>query len=237
MAKERTSPKIKSFEKIKDVDSFKKLIKGSRGLALDIDDTLALTFGYWVEAIKTRFGDPENLTAEELIIKYKQAQFVPYWQTPEALQFMENLRVQDSIQTKIPLIENSNEIVRKINEIIPILAYLTNRPKSIYPGTKRFLKKHKFLNLPVIFGPGGPNQTEGAKWKAKVLKRLYPEIIGIIDDSSSLIKELEPDYQGIIFHYNHQEKFSKKLNIIPCNKWANVLTEVKKYVDNNPTII
>ncbi len=228
MAKEKKDPKFRSFRKVKDINSFKKSIKGSRGLALDIDDTLAFTFGYWVEAIRKRFEDPENLTPEQLVKKYKQTQFVPYWQSPEALQFMENLRVQDSIQTKIPLIENSNKIVQKINKIIPIKVYITNRPECIYPGTKSFLKMHNFLNLPIILGSSGPHQTEGAKWKARTLKKLYPEIVGIIDDSSSLIKELEPDYQGIIFHYNHQEKCSHKLNVIPCNKWIDILKEIKK---------
>jgi len=228
MAKTKIIQKFKPFRKVKDINYLKRIIKGSRGLALDIDDTLALTFGYWVGAIKKRFGDPENLTPEQLVAKYKQSQFVPYWQTPEALQFMEDLRVDDSIQTQIPLIENSNEIIYKINKIVPILTYITNRPECIYPGTKRFLQMHNFLNLPIIFGSSGPHQTEGAKWKAKVLKILYPEIIGVIDDSSSFIKELEPNYQGVIFHYNHQEKCSDKLNIIPCNRWADILKEIKR---------
>jgi hypothetical protein len=205
MAKGKIIPKFRSFEKIKDVNYFKRIIKGSRGLALDIDDTLALTFGYWVGAIKERFGDPENLTPEQLVAKYKQSQFVPYWQTPEALQFMEDLRIDDSIQSQIPLIENSNEIIYKINKIVPIISYITNRPECIYPGTKRFLLMHNFPNLPIILGSSGPHQTEGSKWKAKTLKTLYPEIVGIIDDSSSLIKELEPDYPGIIFHYNQKQ--------------------------------
>lgn len=228
MSKGKIISKFKPFEKITDVNFFKKQIKGERGLALDIDDTIAFTFGYWVNTLKEKFGDPENLTPEEMVAKYKLYQFVPYWQTSEVFGFIENLRVDNSLQVNIPLIENSNQVVQKINKIIPIKTYITNRPECVYEGTVEFLKKHNFPVLPIITGSTGTHQKEAAKWKANVLKTLYPEIIGIIDDSSSLIKELEPNYEGVIFHYNHQEKCSDKLNVIPCNRWVDILKEVKK---------
>jgi len=220
MTKEKIISKFKPFEKITEVKFFKKEIKGEQGLALDIDDTIAFTFGCWVNALKEKFGDPEKLTPEEMVVKYKLSQFVPYWQTSEVSGFIENLRIDNSLQVNIPLIENSNRVVQKINKIIPIKVYITNRPGCVYDGTVKFLKKHHFPDLPIILDSTGTHQKEGAKWKANVLKTLYPEIMGIIDDSSSLIKELEPDYEGVIFHYNHQEKCSDKLNVIPCNRWG-----------------
>lgn len=39
----------------------------SLGLALDIDETLSFTLGTWISEMQRLFGNPENLTAKDLI--------------------------------------------------------------------------------------------------------------------------------------------------------------------------
>lgn len=52
-----------------------KLISENRkGIALDIDETLSWTIGYWVEKMQELFGNPENLTVRQLIEKYRYTQ-------------------------------------------------------------------------------------------------------------------------------------------------------------------
>jgi hypothetical protein len=40
-----------------------------KGLALDVDETLSWTVGYWIAEMQARFGNPESLSVEELIAK------------------------------------------------------------------------------------------------------------------------------------------------------------------------
>jgi len=58
--------------------------QGLSGLALDVDDTLAETNVFWAQHHIEAFGNPENLTAEQIIGKYRFADRVPYWQCDEA---------------------------------------------------------------------------------------------------------------------------------------------------------
>ncbi|MCA9067078.1 MAG: hypothetical protein KDA96_28650, partial [Planctomycetaceae bacterium] len=50
---------------------------GIRGLALDIDETLAWTVGHWAAELKRRFGGPEGMSVEEIVDKHKYTQHVP----------------------------------------------------------------------------------------------------------------------------------------------------------------
>ncbi|PIN75466.1 hypothetical protein COV17_03845 [Candidatus Woesearchaeota archaeon CG10_big_fil_rev_8_21_14_0_10_36_11] len=56
---------------------------GRRGLALDIDDTLSDTNKFWFTNLQRLFGNPEKLTPQEMIQKYRYIQEVPYWQNSE----------------------------------------------------------------------------------------------------------------------------------------------------------
>jgi hypothetical protein len=202
--------------------------KNIRGLALDIDETLSRTIGYWVENLQLKFGNPENLSVQEFAFKYQFMQNVPYWQTKEALNWMENARKSNKIQEILPLIENANEVVGQINKIIPICAYITIRSQSVIPGTKKWLKKHGFPDAPVIAKPNDLPYENGSKWKAEVLTKLYPQIIGIIDDNPSLIDFLPKDYKGYVFLYNNSEIYVKNRKVIPCKNWNDVLLKVKE---------
>ncbi|MGB5018213.1 MAG: hypothetical protein WBO66_00605 [Candidatus Moraniibacteriota bacterium] len=196
------------------------------GIALDIDETLSATGDHWAEILNETFGNPENLSVAEIIKKYRYASHVPYWQTPEALAWMENARHSDEFQGLIPLIENSNHIANKLKSIVPISAYITVRPESVRSGTMKWLAKHGFPKAPIIMRPADVLHVDGNKWKAEILTKIYPKVWGIIDDNPRLITYLPDDYQGTVFLYDHEEIDTKKIHIIPVKKWEDMITVV-----------
>lgn len=216
--------------KTKEIVALKKRLKANniKGLALDIDETLSFTIGYMIEELIKKFGNPENLTAEEIAKKYKHTDKIPYWQNKECRELLDNIIKTNEIQKDLPLIENSNLLVNKVNKIIPILAYITVRPKTIFEGTKFWLKKHNFPKATIITKPIGILRKDGNKWKAKVLEYLYPEISGIVDDNPGLSFCFGKNYKGKVFLYDNVEVKKKDINIIPCKDWKAVLVAVKK---------
>lgn len=197
------------------------------GLALDIDETLSWTFGFWVENLQKRFGNPENLSVEEMFNKYKFTQNVPYWQSEEALAWMEEHRNHNGLQKELSLIEGSNIYVPKVNKIIPISVYLTTRPDTVIKGTKHWLDKHGFPEAPIICRPSLIPTEEGDAWKALKLKELYPTIKGIVDDNARVLQSLEPDYKGVLFYFQH-DTVDSVIRAIPCKTWEKVYEAVKK---------
>lgn len=203
-------------------------MKNIGGLALDIDETLSRTNVFWIEHLQLKLGNPEKLSVEDFSKKYQYAHDAIYWQTEEGFRVMEELRNANDFHEKLPLIENSNTTVQKINKIIPIRAYITARPDGVLGGTKNWLEKHNFPKAEIITRPSGVKSEDGNKWKAKVLEKLYPEIIGIIDDNPGLIDSFSSDYKGIVFLYNGVFHPRKDINVIPCKDWKNVWQEVKR---------
>lgn len=216
--------------KNKEIVDLKRKLKltGIKGLALDIDETLAFTIGFMIEEFIKKLGNPENLTAREIVKKYKHTNNIPYWQDDEAKKMLENVINSNEIQKDLPLIENSNKIVQEINKIIPIIAYITVRPKVIIHGTKFWLKKHGFPEAPVITKPRNVHRSRGNKWKAKVLEYLYPQVVGIVDDNPGLTKFLGKKYKGVVYLYENVEAERKDINVIPCENWETVAKKVKE---------
>ncbi|MFA6253346.1 MAG: hypothetical protein WCV69_03855 [Patescibacteria group bacterium] len=198
------------------------------GLAVDIDETLSFTIGHLVNKLQENFGNPENLSVKEIIEKYRYTQNVPYWQHAEAQKWIDKEIHSNELQENLPLIEDADIYLKKINEIIPIVAYITVRPQSVTAGTEIWLKKHKFPLAPIIARPLNVPHTTGNAWKAKILNELYPSVQGIIDDNAKLLEFLGENYKGIIFLYDHHATDSK-LNVVPCPNWLKVFEEVKKY--------
>ena len=198
-----------------------------KGLALDIDETLSRTNGHWFKTLIKKFGNPEKLTVEEILKNYRYTNNVPYWQAKEAHEWMEEQRHSNDMQRELPLIENANHTVEKINKIIPISAYITVRPDTVIEGTKDWLLQHNFPLAPIICRPKNVEFTQGNKWKANLLHKLYPKILGIIDDNPELLEHLPKDYKGTVFVYG-LEKIETKINAIPCKDWNTVLKEVEK---------
>lgn len=198
------------------------------GLGLDIDETLSWTLGYWFEELKKKFGNPENLSTKEIIAKYRYSKNVPYWQTPEALNWMEEQRNSNDVQTQLPLIENANHGVQKIMLLEPIVAYITTRPESVVEGTKQWLVKHNFPALPIIARDADIVHSSGNQWKAKILAELYPQVSGIIDDNPELVEKLPTDYHGTIYLYDVENAPKQtSLDVVACKTWDNVYDAIK----------
>lgn len=198
-----------------------------RGLAIDIDETLSWTIGYWVEQMQKKFGNPEDLSIQDIITKYRYTQNVPYWQTEEARAWMDEHRNSNEIQEVLPLIAYADTSIQQINKLVPIVCYLTTRPVTVIEGTKKWLQKYNFPQAEIIARPRDVHLTEGNKWKAEILEYLYPQVEGIIDDNPGLVTHLSKTYQGSIYLYDNGETTRKDITILPCKKWEDVLQTVR----------
>lgn len=198
------------------------------GLAIDIDDTISWTFKHYVDILEAKFGNPENLTVDEIIKKYRFGRRIPYWQTKEALKWISSHTFSNDAQESIPLIEDANVVVRKISKIIPVSAYITARPEVVSDGTKRWLAKHNFPEAPVVARGEKDLKRDGNRWKAEILAKSFPKILGIIDDNPGLPSKLPRGYRGTIYLYGRAKfdtgKFS--LRVVPCRDWNSVLEKV-----------
>lgn len=209
--------------------------RGIVGLALDIDETLSHTNHHWWEHM-INFHKPEELSKEEMIEKYKFIDEVPEWQTEEANKFKEQTLHSNEFNETVPLIHDANKIVQEINKIIPIVAYITARPITVVDGTLKWLKKHNFPEAELITRPKDISLEDfnlnKNKWKAEVLNTLFPEVIGIVDDNSVLIHQLEAlNYPGMLYFYGEEtNQFKDDEHVIICPTWNNVLDKIKEKV-------
>lgn len=202
--------------------------KDIKGIALDIDETLSWTIGWWVERMQSLFGNPENLSVSELIKKYRYTQNVPYWQTDDAMKWMDEHRTSNAVQEELPLIPDVHKFVEEISKSVPVVAYITVRPDSVIEGTRNWLNKHNFPEAHIIARPRYVEHTAGNMWKADVLNYLYPNILGIVDDNPGLVQHLSNDYKGTIFAYENEPVERETLDIIYCKDWKSVVENVKK---------
>jgi hypothetical protein len=199
------------------------------GLVLDIDETLAWTIGYWVSTMQQKFGNPENLSVVDMVAKYRYTQNVPYWQTPEALEWMEAAREDNDLQPLIAPIVAASDTVNQINPIIPIVAYLTTRPQCVVSGTKKWLEIYGFPDVPILARPPEVPSEVGDKWKSEALNYLYPQVKGIIDDKSAIAEFLPADYPGVVFLFNNPSTDIVRPKVIPCPIWPDVYSQVKEF--------
>lgn len=210
-----------------DIAAFKQQLKNSRtnGLVIDLDETLSWTMQYWVLELVKIFGNPRNLSVDEIIERIV-AQDIPFEKTEEALRWMILALKSEELTEAYPIIEGSDKAVERINQVIPVVGYLTLRETSIRNATARWLRKHGFPEKPVITRPDDLKAGEGMKWKAETLAYLYPQVIGTIDDTPDIIKYLPSDYKGSIFLYGNRPYPRSDLKIIPCNTWNDIYKKV-----------
>ena len=198
------------------------------GIACDIDETVSWTVGFWMKSMQEKFGNPENLSVEEMAIKYKYTQNVPYWNTPETRQFMEEMRNSNEIHSQFRAI-NGSSLLRKVPGIIPLSAYLSIRPESVREGTERWIRANNLPEAPVILRPEEVGSGRGNEWKARVLETLYPWVKGIIDDNEDILNYLSHDYKGHIFLFGHETiPGPNQVKVVPCPKWEDVYESAKK---------
>lgn len=198
------------------------------GLAVDIDETLSWTNSFWMELMQEKFGNPERLTAKEMVKKYRYPQNVPYWQYEAAITFIEENN-SNIAQESISVVEDANDYLNRINEIVPVTAYITARPVKVSTGTKNWLRQHNFPDAPLICRPDEIMHSKGNEWKAEVLKTLYPRVLGIIDDNAQLLQCLGTDYPGRVFLYDHHDNLGYPY-VAACKDWLQVYTAVQAWV-------
>ncbi|MBU2051927.1 hypothetical protein KKH13_01845 [Patescibacteria group bacterium] len=202
--------------------------KGLKGLGLDIDDTLAESGDAWIKGIQKQFGNPENLTIDEVKRKYRYSYNAPYWQGKTIRAWEKSIRHNNQWHRVLPLIKNANHVVEKIHQLVPIVVYLTARPKSILPGTRDWLKQHGFPEAEIVYRPQEVKLPLSLAWKAQVLEYLYPQVIGMVDDHPQLAKDLSKKYPGTLYLYDYHDQAPRgDINIVPCKNWDEVLVKVR----------
>ncbi len=197
-----------------------------KGLALDIDGTLADSVRYYFTKTYQHFG-PKDKTVEELMIEYDSTWLVPEWQNDEIQFWIKQTIVSNEIQERFDVINNAHKYVQQINDIIPVAAYVSARPENVRAGTKKWLDHYGFPEAEIVLRPDKVNDKDSIEWKTGVLKKMYPHILGIVDDSIALIDELN-GYQGTLFLYGHSMLPTTDLDTLACPNWEHVYQEVKK---------
>ncbi|WP_332237042.1 hypothetical protein [Sporolactobacillus sp. KGMB 08714] len=209
-----------------DIAAFKQQMKDeeTKGLVIDLDETLSSTIQYWTSELVKSFGNPENLPAEEMT-KRILAQDIPFWKPEEVQKWMIRALKSEEMTEAYPIIEGSDKAVDRINQAIPVVGYLTLRETLIRDATRRWLQKHGFPDRPVITRPDDL-KSGGMKWKAETLAYLYPQVIGTIDDTPGFIDYLPSSYKGAIFLYGNRDYRKSNLDVILCSTWDDVCREV-----------
>ena len=195
-----------------------------RSLALDIDETLSLTTISWTEVILEKFGNPERLTAKEVVDKYRYTTQIPHIiGLPEFQAWHSEYVVSNAAYENLRPIEQAVELVKIIHRHMPIAAYITTRPEVVNIGTQLWLDKHGFPKAVIIGRPESVSHKDGNIWKASVLNRLYPYIEGIVDDNPGLAMSLPADYKGSLYLYNSTKSpRNDSVKVIPCPSWHDV---------------
>lgn len=219
----------------KEIINFKKyLIKNNlKGLALDIDETLSDTSHGWAEKFFQDIGNPENISSQDFSKKYRTIESAPYFQNQASKDLIESLAISPSAYLNLKIIEGSNHTVDQINKIIPIIAYITVRPSCVADATTQWIKKNGFPKVPIITRPENIALKDGSIWKARVLEHLFPQVIGIIDDSPSLVDNLNSNYQGKIFLYRNTNIIRKDINVVASPSWTSILDKIKDELSCN----
>merc|ERR1712048_1404680 len=119
--------------------------------------------------------------------------------------------------------------VKELQKVVPVYGYLTIRPESVASATKEWLQQVGFPDLPVISRPDHVHFTEGNKWKATMLHKLFPQVWGIVDDSPSVAKFISAEYPGLDFLFDHDvfEEDPSRENVVACKTWVQVVKSVR----------
>lgn len=199
-----------------------------KGLMIDIDDVLADTAKYWMQLFQVEYGNPENLSVDQMYLKYHSVQKVPYWQSTDISNWVYRFINSSHFQLKLPLIKNSNTILWELTDHIPITCYLTKRPERVRIGTEHWLAKHNFPPAEIIFRPNKIRAEDGNAWKAKMIDKLSDKLVAVVDDDKRLIKILEQYLSIHFFLYSFPSYDIIDLRVYPCDSWETLLLKFKK---------
>lgn len=196
-------------------------------LALDIDETISNTILAWVIKMQDIFGNPEWLSPEKIVEKYKHSSNIPYWQDDEHIAWQSEKIICNEFQKDLPLIHLSQEIVNEINKVKKIGLYITARPESVIEWTKEWINNNNFPNVPILARPNNIHHKEWNQWKAKILEDLFPYIDSIVDDNPKLSYHLSNEYKWTLYLFGHEDNHHNKIHTIPCKDWNEVKLKIK----------
>lgn len=213
-----------------DIVAFKKQLEnsGTKGLVIDLDETLSGTIRYMAGELARLYGNPLNLSTAELRKKILTHD-VPFWDLEVIRDWGLKALESEEMAEAYPIIEGSDRAVERIDRVVPVAGYLTLRQTSLRTATERWLKKHGFPDEPVITRPDDLKLGDGMKWKADTLAYLYPQVIGLIDDTLDIFNYLPDGYPGAIFLYGQADYPQSGLNVIPCETWDDVYEKVAEH--------
>lgn len=203
--------------------------KFTPGIALDIDDTLSWTCREWAEILHQEFGNPEHLSKDEFVKKYRLIQNAHYFQRDDVHARCIQFCYDEAHYKELPVIEDALPALHEITRTIPIGAYLTARPECLRDATEAWLMQHSFPSAPVIMNPHEFSHGITATWKSKTLEERYPHIVGIIDDNPSICKGISDEYQGTVFLYGHGDADVPHARAVACGDWSDVVEKVREF--------
>ncbi len=195
------------------------------GLALDIDDTLAKMAESSFELIHSELNIVTNKSLKELFAENGKYA-TEFWLREDVAKWCDN--IDKDVIENFPLIEDVEEYVNKINNIVPIRAYITARRENLAKSTQVWLDKHNLPQAPLICRPKESKLSSSSIWKASVLEELYPNIVGIIDDNKYLTNELSNNYRGTHYLYGVSGADSSNIDVVACLNWQAVYEEIRR---------
>jgi hypothetical protein len=207
----------------------KKTILPKGGLAVDVDDTICATNEFWSEYLLREYGNPEKLTPEQIVQKYRFVRNVPYWNEPKVRQWIDGHMNSSEGKLHLKPKEGSVKALQSLQDKINL--YLTGRPEYTNEATTEWQRREGFPAKTIIGFPDMPLDDRlisiRAKWKARILEALFPEVSGIIDDDEGVAKRIDKNYPGKIFLYSYTQY--NKDNVVCCPTWSEVVYEVNRF--------
>jgi ubiquinone/menaquinone biosynthesis C-methylase UbiE len=216
--------------------SFKRKLasKGVEGICLDIDDTLSATNFFWAQNHMRNFGNPEGLTAEEIIRKYRYVSNVPYWGNNECAEewILQNCQSNEG-RLHVSPVDGAVEAVERIGKATTLIAYLTGRTEQVVEGTRHWLDQYEFPKLEILTQPSQETLEDmclshAHEWKARVLEFLYPEVTGIVEDNIGLIGALSEQYEGRVYLYSHNGSIDASFDVVCCPTWIDIVRAIEQ---------
>lgn len=202
---------------------------GKKGLALDIDDTLSVTNFHWFSCMADRCGNPDNMPIQEIMLQYRDVRRVPFWNQDDVEATIQELLISPVFQDSLPIIQGADDAIWKINAIVPIVAYITARPARTHEATRTWLERHGFPEVPITFIEEGVALKDRSVWKARIVKDLYPYVVGIIDDHPHMAEQLaELGYEGQLYLYNHGNTVNSYEGHDAFHSWDEIITHLKE---------
>jgi 5'(3')-deoxyribonucleotidase len=194
---------------------------GTKGLILDIDDTLAETALTAITLMKERFGHP--LSVRQILERFEQPGNVPEWQTVIARKFLFKLMNNEEFLINLPRVPNSQEVIEKLSLDYPVQFYMTSRLPKFNNLTKKWLKTNNFPNKKIIFRE---TLNVDKAWKLNYLiKEGKDENIFIDNELTSFDTDLEA-YRGKLIWFNRFGKDSEN-TITSVRSWDSICNYIK----------